>query len=307
MTRAEFDMIWHDWLRGVSLIGLVGLLVALHFLKLFSPQDFAMLVVLVGLLGGTAMAGSVCLSGLAPLPVRILAPLVALVAAGLFAQGTRQVIYLAEPYAQATISGTAPKATLEVPTDGLEESYLQVRGRPGASPSGKDNEVTARLALRGPGWERSLRFELFKNKTAKGQKGSASLGLRDADAALLTGLQVGVTEITLTELKPEVALPLELSLHWPLVPPSVLRSGLMAMAVMALLLAGFSARRNQFPFPLPFTLVLVLAYWFIAQGIPPRQPLLTLLGIGIGSAIAGSGVGYGAGKLLVLLLRPKHE
>ncbi len=307
MTRTEFDMIWHDWLQGVSLLGLLALLVALHFLKVFSPPDYALLVVLVALVGGAAMAGSVCLSGLAPLPVRILAPMVVLVAAGLFAQGTRQVIYLAPPYAQATLSGSAPKVTLEVPTDGLEESYLQVLGRPGASPSGKDNEVVAHLALKGPGPARSLRMEFFKNKTAKGQKGSTSLGLRDADTALLTGLQTGVWEVTLTELKPEVALPMELSLHWPLVPPSLLSAGLIAMALLALLLAFFSARRNQFPFPLPFTLVLVLAYWFISQGIPPRQPLLTLLGIGIGSAIAGSGVGYGAGKLLMLLLRPKQE
>ena len=306
MTREEFSLIWHDWLRGVTLIGALLLLVAIHFTHIFSPPGYAIFVVGVALLVGLGMAASACLSSLPPLPLRVLAPLVAGAGALLGFTGMFQAVYLPEPYATATVSTTSPTTTLVVPTDGLDESYLKVKGRPGASPSGKDKELEVRLALAGPGIKRSLKIELFKSKTAKGGKGSTSLGLRDADAVLLEGLQPGVLEITISELKPETALPMELSLHWPMLPPSMLRAGLFAVLALAFALSPFIARRNQFPFILPFAIVLAVTYWFIGQGIPPRQPLLPLLGIVIGGGIAGSGVGYGLAKLMQLLLRPRE-
>ena len=295
MTRGEFSLIWHDWLRGVSLIGALLLLVAIHFLHLFSAPDYALLVVCVALLGGLGMAASVCLSSLSPLPVRVIAPLVATAGALLGFVGVFQTVYLPEPYATTTLSTTAPASTLVVPTDGLAESYLRVQGRPGASPSGKDKEVTVHLSISGLGIERKLSLEFFKSKTTSGAKGNTSLGLRDADTVLLEGLQPGVLEVAITELKPETALPMEMSLHWPLLPPSMIRMALFGVLAMAFLLSLFVARRNQFPMLLPYALVLVTTYWFVGQGIPPRQPLLPLLGIILGSGIASSGVGYGLG------------
>lgn len=306
MTRAEFALIWNDWLRGVSLIGALLLLVAIHFLQIFSPPDYALLVVCIALLAGLGMASSVCLSSLTPLPVRVLAPLVAAAGALLGFCGVYQTVYLPEPYAVTTLSTTAPAGLLVVPTDGLDESYLRVKGRPGASPSGKDKEVLVHLAIAGPGIDRAVRLEFFKSKTASGGKGSTSLGLRDADSVLLEGLEPGVLDVSITELKPETALPMELSLHWPLLPPSLLRLALLLVLAMAFLLSPFLARRNQFPMILPYALVLVVTYWFIGHGIPPRQPLLPLLGIILGSGIAGSGVGYGLAKGLQLMLRPRR-
>ncbi len=307
MTREELALIWHDWLRGVTLICALLLLVAVYFFHIFSPPGYAMLVVCIALLVGLGMASSICLSSLAPLIVRVFAPLVATAGALLGFAGVFQAIYLPEPYATATVSTTSPSTTLVVPTDGLDESYLRVKGRPGASPSGKDKEGEVRLGLSGPGIKESLKLEFFKNKTAKGGKGSTALGLRDANVVLLEGLQPGVVAVTISELKPETALPLELSLHWPMLPPSLLRLALYIVLAIALLLSPFVARRNQFPFILPYAIVLASTYWFIGQGIPPRQPLLPLLGIILGGGIAGSGLGYGLAKGLQLLLRPRDS
>lgn len=306
MTREEFALIWHDWLRGVSLIGVVLLLVAVHFAHIFSPENYALLVVGVALTGGLTLAGSVCLSGLAPLPVRIAAPLVALVTASLAFVGTWQAVHLGDPYASATLSSVEPSTTLAVPTDGLGESYLAIKGRPGASPSGKDKEVDLWLGLKGAGVAREWSLEFFKNKTAKGQRGSTSLGMRDADSLLLKGLVPGELTVKIAELKPETALPFEVSLHWPLVPPGLIRVVLLGAVVLAFFMAFLSARKNQFPFLLPFTLVLAAAYWFIGQGIPFRQPLLPLLGIVIGSGIAGSGLGYAVAKVMQKTLAPRE-
>ena len=307
MTREEFSLIWHDWLRGVTLICALLVLVAIHFLHIFSPPDYAILVVSIALLVGLVMAASVCFSRLAPVLVRAVAPLLATVGALVGFAGVFQTIYLPEPYATATVSTTSPTTTLVVPTDGLGESYLRVTNRPGASPSGKDKNVEVRLDLSGPGVKRSLKLEFFKNKTAKGGKGSTSLGLRNADALLLEGLEPGGLQVTIGELKPETALPMELSLHWPMVPPSLLRLALYVVLALALLLSPFIARRGEFPFILPFAIVLAVTYWFIGQGIPPRQPLLPLLGIILGGGIAGSGVGYGLAKGMQLLLRPRDN
>jgi hypothetical protein len=308
MTREEFAIIWHDWLRGVSLIALVLLLVALHFLHLFEPSTFALIVVSVFLVGGFGMAASVCLSGIPPLPVRLLAPLAAVAGAVLAFIAVRQAVLPEEPYATATISGIEPVATLTVPTDGLEESYLVVRGRPGANPTGRDKTVKARLHLAGDGLRKTLSLELFTNKETGGNQGKKgpALGLRDADAFLLEGLKPGTLEVRMADLEPETALPMQLSLHWPLLPPSLLRHGLYGVLALAFLLALAMARRNHFPFILPYAMVLVVTVHFVVQGIPPRQPLLPLLGIVIGGGIGGSGVGYGLGKLLQLLLRRRN-
>ncbi len=305
--REEFSLIWHDWLRGVTLIGALLLLVAIHFLHIFSPPDYALLVVSIALLVGLGMSASVSFSKLAPVPVRAAVPLVATVGALVGFAGVFQAIHLPEPYAEATVSTTSPTTTLVVPTDGLDESYLRVKTRPGASPSGKDKDVQVRLDLSGPGVKRSLKLEFFKNKTAKGGKGSTSLGLRNADAVLLEGLEPGVLQVTIGELKPTTALPMELSLHWPMFPPSLLRLALYVVLALAFVLAPFVARRGEFPYVLPFAIVLAASYWFIGQGIPPHQPLLPLLGIILGSGIAGSGVGYGLAKGMQLLLRPRDD
>jgi hypothetical protein len=305
MIREEFDMIWHDWLRGVSLIVTLLLLVALYFTGLFTQPGYTRFVIIVMLLGGFGVAGSTCLQSGPPLFVRLAAPVLAAAAAVLAFIGVTQVFFLAEPFASGVLSSVETSTELVVPTDGLDGSYLQVTARPGASPSGKDETIEMVLAIQGQGVTRNEAMEFYKNKKGTGSKASGlSLGRKDSTSIYLETLPAGPLTVRLSELKPDSTLPFTLSLHWPRLPPALIATGLWALFALALVLAVFMARRNHFPFILPYTLVLAVIHQITMQGISPTQPLLPMLGIIIGAGLASSAAGYAIGKPLQLLLRP---
>ena len=192
-----------------------------------------------------------------------------------------------------------------VPTGGLDGTYLQVTARPGASPSGKDETIEMVLQIDGQGVTRTEAMEFYKNKKGTGGKASGlSLGRKDSASIYLEILPAGPLTVRLAELKPDTTLPFALSLHCPRLPPNLIAMGLWLSVAMALVMAVFMARRNHFPFILPYTLVLAVIHQIAMQGISPTQPLLPMLGIIIGAGLAGSAAGYAVGKTLQLLLRP---
>lgn len=300
---------WDDWLKGITAMVAAGCLVGLYFLHWLSDPAYAML--LAGLLaGGGALATAiVSLTPPSPRLVQLTGPVVAFAAGAIALAGAHQVLFPEEPYSTATLSGTQRTGTLVVPTSGIEGAYLKVKGRPGASPSGRDSVVELDLQITGKALERRLSFELYKNKSGSSQGGKKGvpLGRRDSQLVWLDGLSEGAIGLELVHLKPEAALPVEISLHWPAWPPGLLATALWVLLGLAAAVSVVAARARRFPFVLPYSLVLVTVNHFIASGLSPDQPLLPLLGIVLGGGIVASAAGYGLGKLLVHLLAPRQE
>jgi len=130
-----------------------------------------------------------------------------------------------------------PSGTLVVPTEGLGECYLHIKGRPGASPTGKDNEIKAEVVLEGGGHKARARVRLFKNKKSSGNRKGPSLGRRDGDLFRMPPFPAGPVAVRLSRLEPEAALPLQVSLHWPELPPDLLTTALAAVLLLAVVLA----------------------------------------------------------------------
>jgi len=308
MTREEFAHIWHDWLRGITLIAAAAALVGLYFLHLFSDPVYGGILVTVLLTAGCAVTAGFCLSGLMPRIVRIAGPPVALAGACLLFAGIFQVLFPDDPYTSTTLSGSQRDGPLEIPTTGLETSYLKIRGRPGASPSGDDSEVKAEIEFRGREFNRLVRVEMYGDRgTAPGKGKGVALGRRDSQLILLDGLPEGKLDLHLSLLKPETALPLEISLHRPVIPPGLLYLCLWVVVAASLVLGLLTARAGQFPFIVPYAVVLLVVLHFAHRGISPEQPLLPLLGIVLGGGIAACAAGYGLGKLMQFALRRRQS
>lgn len=304
MTLGELEIIWHDWLRGVSLIGALAVLVVVYFLHIFTDQSYTMLLLCVGLAVGFCMAASVCLAGSPPLAVRLVAPLLAAGAAALGFIAVHQVVYPAEPFAECEVSIVVPSAVCEVPTDGLDPAWLKVKGRPGAGGSGDDSEITGQIVLAAGDFGTTVRPRLYRDKGPTGGKGKGiSVGRKESDLFLVPGLPAGPVTATLTDIKPSAALPLKLSFHLPLLPPNLIELALALAVAVALVLAFFVARTGHFPFILPYTVVLLVISNVAGRGFSPDQPLLPFLGVAIGSTIGGSAAAYVVGKGMQKLLR----
>jgi len=304
MDLAEFEHIWDDWLKGVSLGILVVALVALYFLDAFSQPVYSMVLVAVFLTAGVVVSAGSCLSGLLPRGVGVPGLLVALAAAACTFFSIHQVVFPGEPTTSVTVSGLEREGVLEVPSEVSGDAYLRVDGRPGADPAGGDEEVDATVSLSGSGFSFSLGVKLFKKRGGSGKGGKGpKISRKGSDLFLLSGLPEGRLAVRLEKLKPEKALPLTFALIHPHIPPRVFSIALWLLVGAALFLSLFIAGRGQFPVVLPFSFVTVVWHTIVSQGVSPTEPLLPLLGILMGSGIAASAGGYAAGKVLQKVLR----
>lgn len=304
MDLNEFEHIWDDWLKGVSLGILVVALVALYFLDAFTQPVYSMLLVGVFLAGGLVVVAVSCLSGLLPAWGGVPGLLVALAAAGCSFFSIHQVVFPAEPITSLRVSGLDREGVLEVPSEASGDAYLRVDGRPGADPAGSDEEVDATVSLIGSGFSSSVGVKLFKKRGGggKGSKGP-KISRKGSDLFLLSGLPEGRLAVKLEKVKPEKALPLTFSLLHPAIPPRVFSIALWGLLGLALFFSFFIAVRGHFPAVLPFTLVAVVWHTIVSRGVSPTEPLLPLLGILVGGGIAACAGGYTVGKVMQKVLR----
>jgi len=299
MNLTEFEHIWHDWLRGIALIALLIVLVVLYFSRLLSEPAYACLLTVVLLLAGAVAVVGTGFERRISLWAHLVTLMVVAPGGLLLFVTLHQQLYPPRPYAEATISRIQATATLVVPTTGLDDSYLTLYGRPGASPTGKDREVSVLLELCGEDLDHSVDVTLFSNKGPAGGKSKGlSLGRKESDQFLLAGVAEGPLEVRVLEWKPEGTLPLRLALFRPLFPPPLVQWALHLLALLSLVLAVFVARRGSLPTVLPYAMVVDGVNLLVARGISPTQPLLPLLGIAIGVGLVGSAAGYLLARLL---------
>jgi hypothetical protein len=293
VTFDEFKILWHDWLRGVSLVVLIAVLAVLYVLKVMPEPAFALLVTALALAIGIGMVGLRCLVQPAPLFVRAASLLLAVAGAAVVVLTLAQQIYPGDPVARAAISHLQPHAVLPIPAAANLEAYLMVKGNPGASPSGTDRQVIADLRLRIGESLQTIRADLFSSKG--GQQGSAkglSLSRKDSDLFLLSGTSYGELTADLTSLRPDTALPFQLALFVPPCPPSLLRLAALGLFGLSLLLAIFLVRGGAFPLVMPLLAAFAVAQLFFARGVSPTQPALPAVGMIVGAAVLGSTAGW---------------
>jgi hypothetical protein len=305
MDRAEFEEIWHDWLGGLTLIASLGLVVAVYFLHLFPEPVYTLGVFILAAAGGIAFLGLRAAQDQMPRGLVFGTTLSALAGCALVILNFAQIIFPGRPYAATTLSAASPEGTLEVPTEGLGPGYLVVHGRPGASGSGEDDRIAGDLSLETGAVTQRFKLSLAADGgtgEAAGKKGVAAG--RSSDLFPVPDLPAGVARVRLSNFRPNVFLPLELSLQTPrFLPPELVWLGLAGLSVAAVVLAVMCLAAGFFPLPIPLLLVVVVANWFIGRGVSPSQPLLPLLGILLGGGIAAAAAGYSVGKGLELLVR----
>ncbi len=302
MTREEWGIVWHDWLRGVSLIVLCALLAVVYFLRLFSEPVFGLLLCVVAVLVTAVLAVLNCMSSSSVLPVRLSGAAVILAGGVLLVVAGAQVLFPGQPTVEAQLSFLQPQARLAIPESAGQGCYLTVRGRPGASPSGQDSEVHATVRLSTAAGADSFSVNLFRSRPGSSRGGGSSRGpsisAREADMWFLGALPAGEGGLELASLRPEDALPLTVGLHVPLLPPQTLAWALWALVLASLILAIPMLRQGRFPAAVPYCLALAVANQLIARGLPPDRPVLPLVGILLGGIFGGALAGYGATKVI---------
>lgn len=308
MKWGEFQIIWHDWLRGVTLMALVVLLVTLYFLKVFPQPVYTMILLCTAAGGGLLFVTATCLAAVLPLWLRIGGIVLALGSGALAIAAASHLLFPGAPMSAGTVSNASPEAVLDLPPvyQGTQ-GYLTIRGYPGASPSGDDEEVTATVKVTAGGPTLELPVKLVKKRS--GGKGSGKKGpgisRRGTDSWELQ-LASSQVNILLTNLKPRSALPFDIMVTVPPLSMPLVSYLLWALAIAALVVAIFTARNGYFPVVLPFTTVAATVFQLLSLGISPTEPLLPGLGILLGGGIAGATAGYLPAKLLEKVLGPKE-
>jgi hypothetical protein len=306
MKLGEFQIIWQDWLRGVTLMALVILLATLYFLKVFSQPVYTMLLLCSAAGGGLLFVIATCVTAVLPLWLRISGTVIALGAGGLAIAAASQLLFPGAPIAAGAVSNASPETVLDLPPvyQGTQ-GYLTIRGYPGASPSGDDEEVTATVKVTVGGPTLELPVKLVKKRS--GGKGSGKKGpgisRRGTDS---WELQLASTQVNvlLTNLRPRSALPFDITVTVPPLSMPLVTYLLWALAIAALLVAVFTARNGSFPVVLPFATVAATVFQLLSHGISPTEPLLPGLGILLGGGIAGAAAGYLPAKILEKFLAP---
>lgn len=305
MTWGEFQIIWHDWLRGVSAIALLVVLVALYFLEVFSQPVYTMVLLCAAAGAGLAFIVATCVTSVLPVWLRVAGAAVALVAGGLAIAGAVGLLFPGPDLVTARVSNAAPATVLEIPVGFVgTQGYLTVRGHPGASPGGEDEEITGTLRIGADASSLALPVRLVKKRGAKSGGGKGPAISRRGSDSWQVPLDTPRLDVTLSDLKPRSALPLEISITVPRLALSIVSRVLWALALVALVLAFLTARRGAFPIVLPFCVVVATVFHLLSRGLSPTEPLLPALGILLGGGIAGAAVAYLAAKVLERLLGP---
>ncbi|MBM4352999.1 MAG: hypothetical protein FJ109_04270 [Deltaproteobacteria bacterium] len=305
MRREEWQVVWQDWLRGVTLIGLCAALAGLYFSGLLSEPVFGMFLCLVATVVAGFFVVSNCMSSTSALPTRVLGTGATVAGGIVFLAGAMQVLFPGQPAAQAQLSFLHPQARITVPEGAQRGCFLSVRGHPGASPSGQDSEVHATIHMRGASGSESFSVELFRRRQASSGggrgRGGPSISAREADMWYLGSPAAGDAELELSGVKPETALPLTLALHVPMLPPRGMAFVLWGIVLVTLILAVPMLRQASFPAAVPFTLALAVVNELVLRGLPPDRPALPLVGILVGGIFGGALAGYGATRLVAKL------
>jgi len=311
LRREELQIIWQEWLRGVSLLALCALLAAIYFAGLVGEATFGMILCVTAVVVTAAVVVIHCMSSMSALPFRLAGSAVVVLGGILFLAGAAQVLYPGQPAAVAQVSFLRPQARLSVPEGAQQGCFLSVRGRPGASPTGQDSEVHATIHMKTASAAESFVVSLFKNrqKAAAGGRSSRgpSVSAREADMWYLGAVVPGDAELELTALRPEQALPLTLALHVPLLPPRSMALVIWGIVLVSLVLAVPALRQGHFPAVVPFSLSLAVVNELVLRGLPPDRPALPLVGILLGGIFGGALVGYGATRLARLGLDPSRR
>jgi len=306
MTRDEFEIIWHDWLRGVVLIALVVAMAGLYLTKLLPLPVFATVLGVVYVLAGFVLIGRSCIAAQCGALVRSLSVGVALFGSAGMLLTLWQVHFPSPPFAQGTLSHVAPDLVLEVPQEALAEALLVVRGHPGASPSGADATVDADLVTPAA----KLHVSLFHNRSGRqssGGRGGLSLSLRTAEMFRFDGVAPGPFALHLASLKPEMAMPLQVSLHSPPVAMNVLTWVCAGALVAALLLSVFISRNGVFPGVVPMTAMMLAIQVVASKGYSPAEPILPLLGILALASIPAAFVGWLLARAVGLVFKREEK
>jgi hypothetical protein len=300
MTRIEWEEMWHDWLRGVSLIALCAVLAGIYFLKLFSEPVFGMVLSVTAV--GLSLTAVIlnCASSTVHLVVRVSGAAVAVACAAGFLVQSAQVLFPGQPEAQVQLSHLQPQGTLEVPGSAGLGSFLVVRGRPGASPSGQDSHVKGSIRLDVGDTGRQVPVALFRGSPGGGGGNSKgpSISAREADMWYMGNLPSGTARVELRDLRPEDALPLTVSLHVPMISPSRVEFALWGLVGLALILSIPLLRKGRFPAVVPFSAAIGVVGELVLNGLPPDRPVLPLVGMLLGGILGGALAGYLATRLL---------
>lgn len=301
MHADEWATAWHDWLRGVLLVGFLALLTGLYFLK-WIPTDIFPLV-----MGGASLVvvlGFVlehCICSLVPLWMRLATLVLVLGAGGGLLASIHVETTPGAMVAQGRLSPSHPNVEGYVPTTG--DVLLDVRAIPGLLSKGDDGQVEARATLtyrqHAHDLETQLRqkwvFRAAPEGTGKKGGGSSVTSV----VVHLEDVREGGFAVELESLEPAHARPLELTAFVALFPAWTLRAGLALLVVLSLLLAPLYSRRSAFPAFVPGTLVLAASGVAVTTGLPPDSPAPKLLGILVASAFGGALVGYVLAKAVV--------
>ncbi len=294
MTREEWAIAWHDWLRGVSLVGLGAVLAGLYFLKWIPHDVFPLIMGLATLVVVMGFVLEHCLCSLVPAWMRLVTLLLLLASgAGLvtaiFVETTPGMVVT-----EGKLSPSHPTLEGYVPATG--DVLVNVVATPGVFARGDDGQIAAKVritfrsALDGSAKEVREKWAFTNHAANQGKKGGGSavtsvqMHLEDASE--------GGFQVVLESMEPPHAKPLEVKASIATFPAGVLRLVLAALAILALLLAPYYTRRSAFPAFVPGATVLGAAGVGVLTGLPPDSPAPKLLGILVAGAFGGAAVGY---------------
>lgn len=294
-TRQELAEAWHDWIRGLLLVLVVAVFAILHLTRAVSPVSLAFSLALVVSVGLWVVLMGYCSGNPAPAWARVLTPVLALVAVVLLLGLARELLFPAPALLQGEMSFSQPE--LKIVSDGPPYgAFVNIKGTPGVLPSGKDREITGRLALRQTPYYRLLTFDLAR-PVSKGPPGRSGGNTPPKIAAtsrsyFVDSLPPGEVQMILSNYRPQEALPVHVSVHPVRIPMLLFRIALSILLGLSILLVPMFPSASVFPYLVPFLAALAGAGWATTAGLSLEDPVLPFLGMLFGAGIPSAGTGY---------------
>ena len=131
MRLEDFEQMWHDWLRGTVLVGIILLLVVLYSLDVFTKPNFALVMTATLLVIAVGASLQYCMDVPVPRLLAVVSPIIGVLGAVVVFVTIQGVLKPEAPFAEVQVSAANPVATLKVPEEMAGEVYVWVHGTPG--------------------------------------------------------------------------------------------------------------------------------------------------------------------------------
>ena len=299
-----FEEYWHSWGRAALLVLVAAALTALWFLGDLTEPVFALVALGAALAALLTLMVVSCLLDLTSLLLRGAA---VLFAGATIMGGLALVVDPLVPedaLAERRLARTGDRLTWPGGGRAGQAALVRVRGSPGMRQDGRDKRLEIQLEVHRDAVFDVLSLELYREAPptlgAAGRGGGGGKTSSSRTDAVREIILPGPGDVTLvlSELKPEAAVPLTVSVHPVRVPPATRALIAWSLFVLSLVLGALAARDGVLSF-FPVAGVAAVAFLYVPAGNLGPTAVLAPLG---GTLLVSAAIGGVSGLLINIVL-----